>query len=149
MRSINIFIPGIPVPKGRPRFFVVHGQPRVFTPKETERYENIVRMYCIDHRPAEYMTGPVAIAMTFQMPRAKSLPKAQTFHTKRPDFDNLEKAICDGLKKAAIYKDDSQIFLCTTEKIYSDKIGVSIKVTYIENEQWTPELRKQILLAEV
>jgi Holliday junction resolvase RusA-like endonuclease len=121
------------------------GHVRAYTPRETEQYEMKVRSYCIEHRPAKWIRDPIAIMITLQLVRPKSLPKRFTFHTKRPDLDNFEKSICDGLKRGGMFKDDSQIFLCLTEKTYSDKVGASVRLFYIEDEVWTPELRHQII----
>lgn len=53
--------------------------------------------------------------------------------TKRPDIDNLEKAVLDGLNGVA-FVDDSQIIKSSTEKLFADD-GVEkvvISITEIE-----------------
>jgi Holliday junction resolvase RusA-like endonuclease len=35
--------------------------------------------------------------------------KGRLYHTKRPDIDNLEKALLDGLGDAGIFGDDAQV----------------------------------------
>ena len=45
MRSIDFTIPGEPVGKGRPRAFVMKGAGiRMYTPKKTVNYENLVKI---------------------------------------------------------------------------------------------------------
>src|SRR3989304_3260779 len=55
---------------------------------------------------------PLAMALTFHLPRPRSLPKRITEHTKRPDLDNLVKAIKDALR-GIVYHDDAQIVRLT------------------------------------
>lgn len=145
MKIIKIRIDGLPVAKQRVKRSM-HGFN--YLPKKTKDFEAKVRSNCIMYRPASLPKGPIALILTFCMPRPASLPKRHTFHIKRPDFDNLEKSICDGLKKGGIYKDDSQVFMCMTQKVYSDHIGVDVKVVYIEDETYSAELYRHILTAE-
>ncbi|KJU83118.1 Endodeoxyribonuclease, RusA-like protein, partial [Candidatus Magnetobacterium bavaricum] len=68
--------------------------------------------------------------LTFYLPRPKSLPRKVTEHTKRPDLDNLGKAIMDALNKVAYY-DDSQIVDLHKKKVYTQgdiKPGVRIQI---------------------
>lgn len=63
------------------------------------------------------------------MPRPKQANKDLQWHTKRPDLDNLEKAVIDALQSAKWFKDDSQICHKKTEKTVApvgEKPGVRI-----------------------
>ena len=53
--------------------------------------------------------------------------------TKKPDFDNIQKIICDALNGVA-YHDDSQIVKADIEKVYSTTPHVEVNV-----EAWTKE----------
>ena len=61
------------------------------------------------------------------MPIPKSTPKSRKAamlekiiqHTKKPDLDNLQKAVLDALNGTA-WEDDSQIVRITAEKKYTD-----------------------------
>jgi Holliday junction resolvase RusA-like endonuclease len=74
----------------------------------------------------------VGMFLTFAFEPAPSLSKKKRealidcrWHTIKPDMDNLEKAIKDGLNKVA-YSDDCQVaFVCKT-KIYSDESYIDI-----------------------
>lgn len=70
--------------------------------------------------------GPVKIKTIFFMPIPKSLSqKKQTelqgkYHKSKPDIDNLEKKLYDEIVLSGnIIKDDSQISISETSKIYS------------------------------
>lgn len=127
MTEINFFIEGIPVGKGRPRFFRRGDFVGTYTPSKTVNWEELVRWQCRKYRPATPPLGPVMVYLNFHMPRPKSLPKKVTFHIKRPDVDNLTKAVLDGML-GSFYKDDSQIFFLGTGKIYTtERAGVEVR----------------------
>ena len=54
-------------------------------------------------------------------------------HTKKPDADNVAKAICDALNKIA-YVDDSQIVSLEVNKYYSDVPRAEITITEVKHE---------------
>lgn len=120
--KVKFTIPGIPIPKARPR--VVRGH--AFTPKKTKDYEALVKdVYRLT--VGEYL-GDSAIVATidlyFPIPESYSKSKKRRIadgeikHTKRPDVDNCAKAILDALNEVA-YKDDSQIVESRIKKHYA------------------------------
>nr|WLJ25928.1 MAG: endodeoxyribonuclease [Firmicutes phage HS11] len=120
--KVKFTIPGIPVPKARPR--VVRGH--AFTPKKTKDYEALVKdVYRLT--VGEYL-GDSAIVATidlyFPIPESYSKSKKRRIaegeikHTKRPDVDNCAKAILDALNEVA-YRDDSQIVESRITKHYA------------------------------
>lgn len=63
------------------------------------------------------LTGPLKIEIVFVLPRTagqiwKTKPMPRIWHSKKPDFDNLEKSVCDALK-GIVWLDDSQV-CCTS-----------------------------------
>jgi Holliday junction resolvase RusA-like endonuclease len=119
----RIMVPGQPVAKARARTVVNRGKVRSYTPEKTARFENLVRLAFTekypDHVPIE---GPLALQVTAYFEPPKSMrfksPAEETHHTKRPDGDNICKAISDGLNGVA-YKDDSQLSHIIIGKRYS------------------------------
>lgn len=120
--KVKFTIPGVPVPKARPR--VVRGH--AFTPKKTKDYETLVKdVYNLT--VGEYL-GDSAIVATidlyFPIPESYSKSKKRRIadgeikHTKRPDVDNCAKAILDALNEVA-YKDDAQIVESHITKHYA------------------------------
>ena len=51
-------------------------------------------------------------------------------YTKRPDIDNLAKAILDGLNGIA-YTDDNQVAELEIQKLYSDKARTEVEIIEI------------------
>lgn len=73
------------------------------------------------------LEGPVSIAVAFGMPRPKAhyrtgknaallSSKAPEHHVKKPDIDNLVKALCDGLVDGGALVDDTQVVTLQTTK---------------------------------
>ena len=65
--------------------------------------------------------GPLKLSLVFVMPRTqnqiwKTKPMPRIWHDKKPDFDNLEKSVCDALK-GLVWIDDSQICSVSTMKV--------------------------------
>jgi Holliday junction resolvase RusA-like endonuclease len=82
------------------------------------------------------ITGPVKVDLFFSFPRPKSLMRKKDsadfiWHTKKPDRDNLDKAVLDALKGVA-WTDDCQVCAGVIEKTYPAKgdarIGVEIYI---------------------
>jgi len=82
--------------------------------------------------------GAIVMDLAFRIPRAKShystkkfslRPSAPTHHLKKPDVDNLAKAVLD--ETHAIIKDDRQVVALTVTKRYvepGEKGGVHIQI---------------------
>lgn len=111
---IAITIPGDPVPKARP---FVRKDGRVFTPKKTAVFETAVRMRAMAAMKGhKIITGGVKLLVMayFPIPQSWSLTKramataGKLRHTKRPDTDNVLKAIKDALN-GIVYVDDAQV----------------------------------------
>lgn len=125
-----ITIIGDPVPKQRPRFANGH----TYTPKKTKDYEQMVHDAWIWGEKETYH-GAVEITVRAYLKIPKSVSKAvrrmmeegERRPTKRPDLDNLLKAVQDGLNGAA-YDDDSQIVRAVSEKWYGDpRVEIEVK----------------------
>lgn len=116
-------IEGVPIAKGRPRVCKNH----TYTPQRTKDYENLVEWsWCMKYGNLKPSDKPIRAYIKFYMPIPKNTSKKKTAqlinqpHIKRPDMDNLIKAVLDGLNGLA-FIDDSQVFALTAERIYGDK----------------------------
>jgi Holliday junction resolvase RusA-like endonuclease len=117
---IHLIVETKPLPKSRPRF----AKGRAYTPKTTVDYEKKIKSVAMAtcRRPFE---KAVEMRLVFNFVKPKS---SKLIHvTKRPDLDNLEKAIMDALNGIA-YLDDSQVIRKYSEKKFSffDHIEITI-----------------------
>jgi len=130
---ISFTVPGEPQGKGRAKF----GNGRTYTPEKTVAYEGLIAL--AGERAmagAEPMLGPVSLSFTAVYSIPARLPKKRreamlsgaVVPTKKPDLDNIAKAIGDGLN-GVVFKDDAQIAeLRSVRKIYGATPGLIVEV---------------------
>lgn len=112
-----------PFPKERPR---LSGNRIVYTPIKTRNFENLIAYEWKKKFKNLILKGAVKLDLLFCFKKAKSCKK--DYHTQRPDIDNLEKAILDGLNKTA-FVDDCQVVEMKSKKVFSDVDKIVITVT--------------------
>jgi Holliday junction resolvase RusA-like endonuclease len=119
--EIRFTVPAIPVAQPRPRAVAVNGRARVFGAPKTHAihaFKATCRMAYVEASDGGLEEGPMALELVFVMPRPK-LPKklgtSRLPHSKRPDFDNLEKATVDALTGLA-WLDDACLCDVRTRK---------------------------------
>lgn len=106
LRAGRIFVPGAPAPQGSKRH-VGHGRMIESSTAVGPWRERVALAVHAERWPL--LTGPVAVDLSFVMPRPKSTPKRRTpAAIKRPDLDKLERAILDALTGIA-FQDDAQV----------------------------------------
>ena len=119
---------GNPVAQGRPRFFRRGNFVGTFDPKKSRSWKDTIISQVVEQHP-EYHAEAITMSLVFLMPRPKSLPKKVKHHTKRPDLDNLIKAVKDALH-GICFKDDSQVISLVAEKRYAEgETGILITIT--------------------
>ena len=79
---------------------------------------------------------PLSVEIVYEMPTPKMSKKKTAsmigaYHTKKPDLDNLDKAILDALS-CRVFKDDSQVAKLSAVKKYSDTPCTIVIVRKIE-----------------
>lgn len=139
----QVCIYGEPQGKGRPRFSTVCGHAKIRTPDQTVIYENLVKT---EYRNQSGVRFPddamldVRVMAYYTIPKSISKKKRQAMldhkvrPTKKPDFDNIGKVICDSLNGIA-YRDDAQIVDAQVRKFYSDTPRVVVIITDISDEK--------------
>ena len=133
-------IHGDPPGKGRPRFSTVCGHVHTRTPDETVLYENLVKT---EYRQQVGVKFPddamldVRIFAYYPIPKSASKRKRQAMlekkirPTKKPDWDNVGKVICDSLNGIA-YRDDAQVVDSMVRKFYGETPKVVVTIEEIE-----------------
>lgn len=122
---VEFMVLGAPQGKERPRAAKLRDRTIVYTPKKTKDYEReIATAYRTQCRGM--FSGAVAIEIHayYEIPKSASRKRVLDMvsdrerPTKKPDGDNIAKAVCDALNGVA-YKDDSQVVDLTVRKYYS------------------------------
>ena len=111
---VEFTVYGKPQGKARPRF--TRRGNRAYTPKETKLYEQqIAKAYRLAANGFTFGECPVEIWITAVFAKAKTSKKE--YPTLKPDIDNIQKAVFDGLNGTA-YNDDKQIVTATIHKCF-------------------------------
>lgn len=110
-------VPGEPVAKARARATMVAGRARMYTPAKTERFEARVALFAQQAMAGKPpIEGAVALTVVALFPVSASWPKkrqaaaleGRELHTKKPDLDNVIKAVKDGMN-GIVWRDDAQV----------------------------------------
>jgi Holliday junction resolvase RusA-like endonuclease len=151
VKQIVFSIPGTPIAKGRSKSSSrigvdQSGKQRVFTrhytPEKTERYENLVRLAAqLAMAGASPFDTPVALTVAIYLPipqswSKKKQDKARTGlvgATKKPDADNVLKALKDGMN-GVVYVDDARITDVTLQKRYATSPRVDVVARSLDLE---------------
>jgi crossover junction endodeoxyribonuclease RusA len=95
----------------------------VYNPKSADAWKEEIKN---TFRPCRKPTiaGPVKLTVQFYLPMPKDMrnkyPGFICPHTKKPDTDNLLKAVMDALTNAGVWKDDAQVFCTEAKKYYAE-----------------------------
>ena len=125
-----------PVAKGRPRYARRGNFVQTYTPTKTREYEDVIRENAkMAMGMSDPLETPLNVLLMFGMPIPSSTPKkalegyldGSVKHIKKPDLDNLAKAVLDAMN-GVVYLDDNQICMLTIEKNYDTVPKISISV---------------------
>jgi Holliday junction resolvase RusA-like endonuclease len=153
--TIEVFVPGQPVPQGSKTAFVSKSTGRpVVVDKDVRlpQWRMKITAHCIDQVQRSPMihhvplVGAVGARITFRMPRPQAhygtgknshllKPSAPKYPAKMPDLDKLLRAVFDGITDAQLWEDDGQVVNVSTMKLYEDAdhpVGVTIVVGLME-----------------
>ena len=138
--TYRFVISGPAVPQGRPRLTTVNGYARAYTPTQTRKYQRHVQNCVLEQgKPKELLKGVLrvdtveyrAIPKSMNKTRRMKAIKGEIRPGKRPDIDNIEKAIWDALT-GLVWKDDAQVVDGTRVKYYSNTPRVEVTVEELE-----------------
>jgi Holliday junction resolvase RusA-like endonuclease len=131
--TIKLIVPGEPIAKQRAR---VTRRGFAFTPAKTVHYETYIReLFATQYPSFEPLIGPVVLKVWAYFPIPKGVSKRTRElmesglmrRDKRPDWDNIGKAVSDALNGVA-YADDGQIGAASIEKLYSSRPRLEIEI---------------------
>lgn len=110
---------------------------QTYTPEKTATYENLVKLeyqqQCGDVMFEKDTPLDIRVIAYYSIPKSASNKKRSSMlsnqirPTKKVDWDNLGKIICDALNKLAYY-DDAQIVDAQVRKLYGEPPRVMVKI---------------------
>lgn len=137
MNHVRFFVPGLALPQGSAKAFVVKGKARITsTTKGLAGWRERIALAAHGAGVPYREEGAVEVNMSFHFPRPKSHYQnnkpnnkpilrescAERPHVSRPDLDKLVRAVLDGLTGIA-YRDDSQVTVLAASKLYAPEFG--------------------------
>lgn len=134
--SVSFFVPGQPVGKGRPRAAKRGKHIQLYTPEKTASYENLVATAAHGSmRGAEPIKGACHVDMEIRLmvpvswsaKRRDQALDGQILPTKKPDMDNVLKAVFDAIN-GIVWQDDVQVIQVQASKRYSAIPGVAVVI---------------------
>ena len=142
MQKLKFEVPGSPIGQGRPKFSTINGHAKAYDPEKSRNYKAYVKLLATQAMKEQGFTmidGPCCldILACFEVPKSKSKKFRQAAlegrerPTKKPDIDNIVKALQDALNGLA-YKDDSSIVFLSVAKCYSEVPRVEVILREIE-----------------
>lgn len=145
MEAICFTVPGKPQGKARARtgYNPKTKQVMSHTPDNTVLYENFIKTCYMQETDHIFNRGePLSICITACFEPVKSAPKKQRAlmmqnkvrPTKKPDIDNIIKAVLDALNGIA-YKDDTQVVQVRASKVYQDDARVDVTIEELQLEE--------------
>lgn len=137
MDMVLVIVEGEPVGKGRPKASTFGGGVRMYTPDKTRRYENNVRAEAkASMAGREAFAGPCMLELSIVcgVPASWSKKKqaqalaGEIVPTKKPDIDNIVKALCDSFN-GIVWVDDVQVTDLLVRKRFGPAPHVEAKIT--------------------
>ena len=125
--------------KGRPRFARKGTFVKTYTDAKTLTYEKSIQTYAkqamgstspLIGAVAAYLHIGIPIPPSYSKTRQKACIEGLERPTKKPDIDNIVKAVLDGMN-GIVYLDDKQVVDLHLTKVYSSKEGIDIMVKEI------------------
>ena len=136
---MQITIEGKPEPQLRPRATRIGNSIRLYDPKTTTDYKNLVKWTAKQQWKQKPLECPLVVELDIYRPIPKSTSKKRRKLKNervirpvvKPDIDNYSKGILDSLN-GIVYKDDSQVVSLIANKYYSDNPRVEIRVSKLD-----------------
>ena len=139
LNAVSFTVPGEPQGKGRAKIVKIGGFSRMATPAKTVAYEGLVA-----HAAQQAMSGDppfdapcrIELDVLCSVPASWSQKKQAQALTgairpaKKPDADNVLKAVCDGMN-GVVWKDDVQAVDVLLRKVYAPTPCVRVRVAVL------------------
>jgi Holliday junction resolvase RusA-like endonuclease len=135
--SVLIVVEGDPVGKGRPRASTIGGRARLYTPAKTKNYEQRVKDEAIKAMGGmPYFETPCLVELNIICAVPASYPRKKReqalagdlLPTKKPDTDNVLKAVCDAFN-GVVWRDDVLATDFIIRKRFGEQPCICVRVT--------------------
>lgn len=123
---IRFVVPAVPVAQPRPRVVTFNGKARAVSAPQRHpvtAFKATCRLAAAEAYQGPPLDGPLSLSVVFVLPRPARLTRKRgdnprVPHDRRPDADNLLKALKDSLG-GVVWRDDAQVHACVVFKWYA------------------------------
>lgn len=132
--QMTVTVWGLPIAQPRHRVSCHGGFAKVYLPKDhaVHGWKDLIAEAAAEHIDKfGPMEGPLSVHLDFLF-AAPSRRAEGTWRVKRPDLDNLSKAVMDALTDAGAWQDDSQVAELRACKRFGSVSGVEIKIASLD-----------------
>lgn len=136
LKPVSFFVPGEPQGKGRARIGKVGNFARMYTPAKTVAYEGLIALAAQDVMQGRALfEGSVLIELRIFHATPQSMSKKRKALAlagkigcrKKPDADNVLKAVCDACN-GVVWKDDVQATDGMFRRRWAETPGVHVRI---------------------
>ena len=142
---IQLHVHGDPKGQPRPRAYNRNGKVGMYDAGTADGWKASIQfaaLAALEDVPVVPLAGPFSVEIAFCMKRPKSHFRANgdlketapTFVSKKPDIDNMAKAVLDALTQAGVWRDDAEVSVLGCIKKFGLPVGAIITINQ-ENEQ--------------
>ena len=105
---------------------IKNGKPVFYEPPKLKDAREKLTAYLFREKPDAPFTGPVSLSVAWLFPAGRH--KDGEWKITKPDTDNLQKLLKDCMTTCGFWKDDAQVCIEITEKIWMNYPGILIEV---------------------
>tara|TARA_Y100000593_G_scaffold93896_1_gene190469 strand:+ start:2716 stop:3186 length:471 start_codon:yes stop_codon:yes gene_type:complete len=149
-QGIEFFVAGMPKAQPRTRAFNRGGFTRMYTPRVAEEWRKAIALEAKPLLPEGPIEGAVLLRLHFIMPRPKadfrrdgSCKRSDQYHIKKPDLDNLAKAVMDEMTGLGFWGDDRQVASLHVSKINARRQGEAGVMIFVKSMSGDMEEMKE------
>lgn len=125
--------------QGRPRFARIGKGVRTYEQKKDTAFKAVIKKALVSAYAGKPLERAIRLRMVacFKVPKSYSKKRREAClsgterPTKKPDLDNIVKAVQDAMNGTA-YGDDCQVVEFTCSKVYSEEEGLKITIEEVE-----------------
>lgn len=134
-------IPGVPVAQGRPRAVRFGNSARLYDPGKSRSWKGAAQVHMLEALEAAGLRAPafvdpveMVVVAVWPCPKGrerKSSPAPRAWRARRPDADNVAKAVMDAAN-GLLLADDAQVVELTVRKL----VGGQGEAPHVEVSIW-------------
>lgn len=122
MTAVGFWVVGMPAPQGSKKAVGRAASGRTILVESSAKVkpwrQDVVAAAVAARTAACPLDGPLALVVTFFLPRPASAPKRRLWPDRKPDLDKLLRSTMDAIGTAGLWVDDARVVRVEATKLY-------------------------------